>query len=537
MGANEAASDGQGVARDIVELIQRMGQTINLSVLYGVRHKVAAGSLESSFAVLRAFLDRHGQALFSVSEGKLLVNGAAAPETPLAGSIATRLTDLQLLSFVVEPGFSIEEYRRLVELMVAPAARTGVQSEQSDGAADLQFEHLQATKFTYQRVAGDGAAPAPTPEQTACAAGLPDLENVMAFLKGDPQADAARSSEDIRALASDAEKLAELILRTVEVQARAANLADGESLCDLVVGCVARAVDRLTGGAAARSAKGRAQIKKSLVMLEESLLQRLHELAGGAAAEAVEKLVTDRVESLDMDALAAKYVRGRRAAEDSADKLRRLILQSGGDAQQMEELRGRLKTQGLDPEGWRELFIRRAEPDSRSEDGAEDVRRLVTLMSRMEEVFSRIEKAGDGKPSDELQELVAAAGRQTERIARRAESSIEKLKRVLEGDTTVPAITGKALRQILAEIIQDLSQPLQVISMAFSMLETGGAGRKDGNWVELLSMARVANQRMAHLIQCMIRIVGTPVILQPDRAVLDAVYNSAAAGAERARVA
>ena len=46
------------------------------------------------------------------------------------------------------------------------------------------------------------------------------------------------------------------------------------------------------------------------MLLEKALLQRLHDLAGGEAAEAVGKLVADTADSLDMEALASKDLLG-----------------------------------------------------------------------------------------------------------------------------------------------------------------------------------------------------------------------------------
>ena len=525
----DKAVPGPDLTREIADLVQRMGQTLNMCVLYGARHKVSRTSLENSFPVLRDFVARHEQTHFSVDEGKLLVNGVAAPDTPLAANIASRLSGLSFMSFVIEPGFSVEEYEKLMEIMLTPFAGLAAGQSASDVVHSLGFKHVQAKTFAYRRVADDESEPA----VAAPSAPLPDLANVMAFLKEDPNADAERSSEDIRQLASDSEKLAELILRSVEIRATAANLAEGESLTDLVVGCVSKVISRMSDAPAARTVKGRKQARKSLMLLEKALLQRLQKLAGDQAAEAVEELVADTADSLDMETLAAKYARNRRATEESAGKLRRLIDQSGDDAGQMEELRGKLLEQGLTPEGWQELIINRPGPDGteseRTGGSTEDIRALSVLMARLEETVLRSQAAEIEKPSSELKELVAETNRHADRLARESERKIEALKRALRGDSKRPALTGKALLETIAEMAQELSQPLTTMTIAISMLENRAAGHLDDTSSTILRMAAEGSKRMAHLIDCLMRIAGAPSEMHPDRAVLDTLYNVPAA--------
>lgn len=521
----DKAESAQDLTREVAELLQRLGQTLNMCVLYGVQHNVSRTSLSGSFPVLHDFVARHGQTHFNVNEGKLLINGTAVPDTPLAANIVSRLARLNLLSFVVDPGFSEEEYERLMELLLAPTTGAPASQNASDLMQTLGFKHVQAKTFVYHRVAEGESVPA----ASAAGAPLPDLANVMAFLKEEPEANGERSAEDIRQLASDSEKLAELILRSVEIRATAANLGEGESLTELVVGCVSKVVSKLSTGPSARTAKGRKQARKSLMLLEKALLQRLHELSGDQAADAAAKLITDTADSLDMETLAAKHARNRRAAEESAGKLRRLIDQSGDDAAEMEKMRAKLLEQGLTPEGWQELVINRPAADGgesgAADGGSGDVRVLTMLMARLEEALLLPQAAEPGKSSPHVKELVAETNRQAERLARQSERRIEALKRALHGDSGRPALTRKALLETIAEIAQELSQPLTIMTMAISMLEGSVAGSLTEDTKPVLNMAAEGCKRMGHLLNCLIRIAGTPTDMHPDKTVLETLYN------------
>jgi signal transduction histidine kinase len=540
MGQTEHSAEARDLARDIVELVQKIGQSMNMAVLYGVEHKVARASLEGSYPPLQRFLERHAQAHFSVEEGGLLVNGVPAAEAPLAATIASRLTGLNLLSFVLERGFSADEYARFFTLLMTPPAKLPPGQKAADLVQSAGFNHVQAKTFSYRRVAeseegGAGGAPSPAPagmpparEGAPAGPPPPDLDNVMAFLKEDATANIERGSEDIRQLASDSEKLAELILRTVEIRSRAASLADGESVADLVVGCISQVVHQVTQDPSIRTQKGRKQVKKSLMLLEKALLQRLQELADDKAAQAAAALLEEAAEDLDLETLAGTYMKSRKAAEASSEKLRRMIERVGEDGEQVEELRGRLMEQGLTPSGWQELAFRRggggveAAPDGAGGGGgAEDLRMLTLLLARLDETI-----ATTGTLSAESKKLMDEAAERMRTGSGKAEHTLEALRQVLREGESGARLSRKALIAILAELGQELSQPLTVVAASVSMLLSQRAGPLAEAQGELLHMAQDSATRMGQLVDCLIRIAGMPAEMRPDRELLDTLYQA-----------
>jgi len=509
---HKAPAGEHGIARDVVDLIQVIGQSLNMVILYGVDHKVARNAMHLSHAVLAGFIERHGPIHFSVAEGDLLVNGLSATEASLAGSLAGRLTKLSLLSFVIEPGFSREEQQKLFTVLLSAPTQSGATRNGADLVTALGFEHMQAKTFAYRRV-DESVIPVPdeikpAPEVTPPSPPAPNLDGVLAFLKDDATAEDPRAAEDIRQLASDSEKLAELI-----------------------VGCIGKVVGQVATDPAIKTQKGRKQVKRSLLVLEKALLERLHAFAGKDAVKAAERVIEAAAEELDVDALTSKFIKSKQAADESAGKLRRVLERTGNDPAQAEELRERLMEQGLTPEGWRELKIDAKAAGSGGEgQGTETggIKTLALLLARFGETIDQSVSAPPGPPAPETKSLIDDVGRQLSAMAEATEQKIVSLKAMLAGADTARPLPRKLLMETLAEIAQEINQPLAVITGTIAMIRSQRSGPLNETQGEILSMAAASADRMGHLVSCLTRIAGTPASMTPDPVILGAVYAAPA---------
>ena len=410
----------------------------------------------------------------------------------------------------------------------APATRDArqdaVELVQSAG-----LQHAQARRIRYVRA--DGAAGA----GEAAVARLPDLDNVLAFLKGDAAADVHRSAEDIRQLASDAEKLAELILRAVEIRAAAADTGEG-ALLAVVVGCIRKVAGELSQSPAARTQKGRRHLTRSLLLLKKTLLDRLRGLAGDAAAQAAETCLGQAVAALDAEALSAKYAKSQREAAASGSQLRQLISRMEGDPTQVDALRARLLEQGIGEDGWQALAVRTGQPNVPAGfgqgSGVDEIKRLTALLARLTEAVRDSQAAArPAAPSvAAVQALVNEASRQMTALTPTTKRKIGILQQWLQATTPdpgiLPALSRKELLEVLAEIAQELAQPLTVVRAALALLREQEAGATNALHAELLGMVEESSTRMSHLVECLMRIAGMPATLWPNQDILGTVYRA-----------
>ncbi len=527
MSESPTTPDTSTATRDATALVQAIGQSLNMATLYGMNHKVTRTSLEGSYPVLNLFIDLYGHLDVNVTEGSLLINGNPS-EAPLSATLAAKLTTHNLLSFEIAKGFTLDEYLALFTiLLTSPSQLGGPASSKLNETGG--FLHIQARSVEYRRIAeGETIQDASSGDSTP----PPDLDNILAFLKGDENADAQRSSEDILHLAGDAEKLADLILRTVEVRASVTNISSGESLTDIVVGTIGKIVTELTSPDNIRTEKSRKQVKRSLMLLEKVVLQKLQQFAGHETSEAAQALLDEAAESLDMENMASKFLKNKKAAEESSDKLRRLIARTGDDPEQLAALHETLASRGLSQEGWQELMITR-ESLSRagtgdSTDGLNDIKTLTTLLAKLGETIAQSHTS----PAPEtLHELADETNRQMETLAKRAEKKISALRQML-GQEALDAsgkpipLSRRQLMEFMAEIGQELSQPLTVVSATIDMLRAQRAGILTEAQGELLTMTADSTARLTHLVDCLIRIAGNPHNTHPDQAILDVLRHT-----------
>lgn len=540
-GLSDSTTKQQDLENNVTDLVQILGQTLNTALLYGTLHKVTRSSLELTHVVISKFIELHDLIHFSIADGSLLINGASTAGSPLAAGLTSRLTGLNLHSFTIKQDFSLDESIALITLLLTPAAKLETGKSPAELMEGLGLLHIDAKSFTYRRVsedepAGGPATTPPAPEEPTGAEPVPDqpnLDNIMAFLKGDSLADSTRCAEDIRRLAADSEKLAELILRTVEVRTSMANLAEGESLTDLIVGCIQKVVHPILKDPAAKTQKGRKHIKHSLLMLEKVLLDRLKNMAGDQVIHATETLMDEIVEELDLDAIASKFMKNRRLAEQSGEKIAHLIERASTDPEQMEELRERLTDQGLTPEGWKELTVQFSPPPASAGaggdgqggtgNGANEIKVLTLLLARIGETIQHPDADG---ASPKVQSLIHETEEHLSALAELTDQKINTLQSMLTDEEKNPILSRSEILEILAEIAQEIMQPLTIITGTTAMLRSLRAGPLTETQGELLSMMAESGSRTTVLVNHLMNLAGTPKERQPDRAILDAAYQS-----------
>lgn len=520
--------------QDGIDLVQMVGQSLNLALLYGPAHKVTQASFERSFPVLGLFMKRYGSLHIGVVEGELLINGASANGAPLAGNLVARLTSLNLLSLLIKPDLSLEEYRELLTLLITPPGKNAAGSSAADLVTAHGFEHIQAQNVAYRRVVEGDSAPAepssPPETPSSPTEPPPDLDKVMAFLKAPPQTGTDHVREHLAHMASDAEQLADLILRTADIRQQSADTASGESMTDLLVGCINRITDTLLTSPGTKSQKGRKQVKRNLLLLEKTLVDRLRALSSGSVdADAVSAAIRETAEDLDMESLAAKYMKTRRSAEKSEEQLKRLLDRTQRDADQERELRDSLMAQGLSEEGWRELVVDRAAAPagpSGQDTQLQDIKTLALLLTQLGDTLQQTQSQPSASADAKLLALVSETRQQVTSVTAGTEQKIATLRELAEApaeeglaDRALP-MRRKALLKTLAEIAQELSQPLTVISATLEMLRSQKTGPLTASQGELLSLAAESSTRLARLVSRLMCLAGAPATLKPDRGLI-----------------
>ncbi|MCX6995665.1 MAG: hypothetical protein NTV49_00925 [Kiritimatiellaeota bacterium] len=274
--------------RLILDFLRCLGLALNNISLYGASHKGAQQALDESFAVLDRILAQAADLNFSVSsDGALLVDGQAVElSTAPIAALGKRLQLLETGGLTFTRGMTRAELVRFMELLAAPPGMIkAVGGSLTALLRQGSLQHVQTQRVSYQLITDEQKVVARNEaDDAAAAASTLSVGEIIAFLKGEAAGETGKLPEEIRALLSDTDKLAGLILKAADIRPDQAAVAGGESLGDLVVGCIRRLRDQAGAAAASKTASGKKELVKSLVLLEQGVLAKLRAAAGEAAA-------------------------------------------------------------------------------------------------------------------------------------------------------------------------------------------------------------------------------------------------------------
>jgi hypothetical protein len=374
------------------------------------------------------------------------------------------------------------------------------------------------------------------------------VEQIVAFLKGDVLADPSKAIEGLRDAAADPAKLADLILKTAQVQQRAAHLEGGESLADFVVGCIQRTYDALLESPEAKTGQGKKNLSKALMLLEKSILDKLRSMT--AVTDSALAAISDAVEEIDSDlaieAISAEYMKKRAALENTEAKVLRFLKKTEkrkpGSA---ESLREKLMDGGLSLDGWKEIVVKSGAaggagpggggPADAPGDGMRGIGMLAMLLSKLDELMGTIRGADDDRrPTEDLTRLVKEIEQEVNQVVSKTEQKVddlartvrklEELKESAQPHKDVP-IEMARWKDNLAEIVQELRQLITVISSAIEMIRTGRLGDVTRDQAEMLTLASGSSDRLKHLADRIFAISGVPVSMEPDATLLRSLFK------------
>ena len=169
-----------------------------------------------------------------------------------------------------------DEFQSLIDILTATDILTGEGDMFADALADRNMEFIQPERVKYERVTeGEAVVNKDALEEDQEGAGAEDgamVQQILAFLKGDVGQVDLETGRHLEKISSNADALANLILEATAVRQAAGATGEGESLADIVVGCLRRGFSGLMQQPSAKTKKGRKNIKKALLMLEKNIM-------------------------------------------------------------------------------------------------------------------------------------------------------------------------------------------------------------------------------------------------------------------------
>lgn len=515
-------------ATDVQELLRLMGMFINNANLYGPQHALTAKAGDQCYSYLAPLQQKYPRINFSFSEGKVLIDGAAVDlSNPFVRNVVNRLVSLKISGFSLIQGMPKMEFYKLLGLIISGAETLG---------DDL--EHVKSEKVTYQRVTEQEVVV----DKDALEGGgeldekINRVQQIMAILKGEVSPDSPEALEALRETASDADQLANLIMEAAAIRQATASVATGESLGDIVVGCLRRSFDGLMADPASATQKGKKSVKKTMLLLEKGILDRLHALSDGSHGEfddQVQSEVEEMVDEVEIDALTDEYMKKRLAIEKSEQRLMRYMKKKGSEELEAAGLREKLADAGLNPEGWKELVVKSGTGGGGGGEGGGSgdigmlsilLTQLTDLMESAEATPDKLDKKVEGIDK-EVENIAAGTGSKITELAQKIENERENLQHPEKHTAEELKQNHADMMELLAEIVQELCQPVAATNCAVGMLLSGHIGEISDVQRHMLDVAHRCGERLDTLLSRLVEIVGLPEGLTPDK---ESVYGQKA---------
>lgn len=516
-----------------------MGLVFSHSTLYGLSHAVTARAINECFKILGEILLEKEAINISVSEENLLVDGMPMTDiTPAVSAIALRLSSLAIASFSLTRGITAEEFGNVVELLQA----TPDDMRNAGGFASIihavGLSHVQSRRVTIQQVTEDEMVV--SKEKLSQAIGKVDAEDVLKFLKADGDSVSPGISEHILAGAADVQQIGELVMQV-------SGLVDGTDPAgrsDRTIGAIRRLYDNMAGSPAGRTQKGKKALVKFLEQLEGVLIENMRKSCGGEQPDAEARIVRaleEMKDELRIDSLAAEYAKKRSAISASEKRILRYIETVGWEVVQKTGLKDRLAEEGLTPDEWQDLLEKSGIADdfagAAAEHSTAEAERAA-VASDLADSLSRLGAAGSAGPPDpaaaaidpaELDRMVAQVGDAVAKLVDQTEQKIEQFTHKVGGSgegRPALGISRKAILEFLAEIVQELRQPLSVISSVVDSMKSGALGNLSPHQIAMLNLAGNSTERLDLLIAKLAEVSGMPRSLVPNAKILGAVYTT-----------
>ncbi|MDP6524897.1 MAG: hypothetical protein QGI24_02595 [Kiritimatiellia bacterium] len=486
-----------------------------------------------------------GEITFGAFEHILKVNDV---EVETAGTTAAVLVSqmeaLEAHNFTLSRGLSSKVFADLLEVLSAQP----LEIEQLGGfagfLAEQNFENVVIRHITYRQVTDEEVVVQKAAMDSVAAIADADgaaRNDLMAYLKGE-KGDEEHALEVLNSAASDSTGMAELI---VEVARETDDGASDRVSADSVVVALRRAFDGWMKSPGLKTQKGKKALGKTLKGIEEEVRNRLME--AGVEVEEEDDILSDAVESmadeLKMDALAAEYLKKRKAIEASEARILRYIRNKGRDNVVGSDLEQKLHDGGLGGANWRELLVRSGVAGTGAGGGeVASAVAVASLSSKLSLIAKNLQQPGDrtddetaGELTDALKDVAVDVDALVTDTNRKIQDIIEEYKADEEGEGGQVDMVGapeekkrmsrKQLYEHLSEIGQEICQPLSVINCSLSMITSGRLGDITETQDDMLKLASENTDKLKALADNLMEVTGVPDTLEPDAGIQSKIYD------------
>lgn len=298
---------------------------------------------------------------------------------------------------------------------------------------------------------------------------------------------------------------------------------------DRVVEMLRKAYAGLRGSGVADTQRGRKVLERMIEQVADELLERRGDES--AVADAIKQTVDEITCSLQTETLALAYARQRKLLERNETQILKFLKRHPDTEVATGLMKEQLDESGVDPAEWERMAFRSGtQPELDAPTESETVKQLKELSQRAAEApdaeISEVDRNALGALlkhlSGEMDQLEQSASRRIDQLVAAIQEDVAVRKKSKGKKATLPRAK---LMEMLSEIIQELCQPLSVVSCTPGMLESNSLGEMAQAQIDMVKLARENSERLEGLVNQLRNISGNPDSLSPDSEILSSLYQ------------
>lgn len=507
------SSAGKPVPEELRSVLIALGRGLGTMAVYGKDHPSVEHTVSQTYEALQTALKTQPAISLGTVNGGLAINDEPVQvhDVPIR-TLEKRLVSMKISHLALTRGITPEELKDLLNALCSPNDEKMKEVLGASGSSHIKMSDVKyvALREGEKTVSGEGSG------NDSPADSMPKVEvnQILAFIKGESGATETTASK-IKEMLSQPEKLGQMIMEAASIRQSSASVQDGESLADIVVGCLRRTYGGLRKENEFKTAQGKVNLTKAMMLLEKSVLDKVHR-ALGAQHPDIDRRIFDAIREMEeeqqFEMLTAHYFDQRRKISKVEDKIVSQIKKQGGD-----KAREQFAEMDIAPKDWQRLMVKAGETESGGNSGGTgaggglDMGALAVVLEKLEGLM----EIGHESP-EQTKTAVNVTRSGIKNYTERIESRIQELEGQVELDGEHHGLTlennaehldRETLMLEVSQLTLALLQPLTVVnaSIEAAMRHAEKEAQKD-----LLGLAIDSGKRMQSLTKRLMTLVGYP---------------------------
>ena len=523
-------------------IIRSLGSVFDNRKLYGVSHKVTVRSLENAFEAFSQFLSKEHELIFTVSPDDLHINHQIVEaKNALMLGVVDMFRTHEISTMTILKDLSPDEFLRLVDLIAQEPEAVAV----SGGIASLlnndDFPHIGSRNVKYVELSEEEVVV----RKDDVAVGSDHNESdalVMDYLTGESDgllySPGSAVVDGFQELIDKPAELGKIIVQSAASSSDVDIVSDKslsanavKDLIDGIVESLNKTFDILKNDKSNHSQKGKKRLSKYLKILEGDLEKFIKDTISTIEDKNLNPIccaVDAMTDELEIDALATEYLRKRKLIEVSENHLIKYI--EHHDHNNDDELKSKLLEGGLSPHSWEMLMVASGKSKSIGEKWIQNTKLpefkpLQDKLIQLSRIFCNVDPEHATTP-EQLQKVISQVEEHLEKLIKNTERRIRViLKRIIADENSSESretesskkLTRHQLLELIAEIVQELYQPLSVVQCVLQSTLSKRSDMNSAEQIEFLELANRSAQRLTALISELYTVVGNPSTLSPAK--------------------